>query len=266
MIVWYTRVTYALCVALGLILVFLVTDGMYKSEETAQYEAIAFESKEFDRFIAARYYSPDFIVLSQTIDDISIDFYIYEVASTSKDQISLHGLVIFMHQLNGTPLENGFTLRLYTDQEEYIDVECIKWRDLALYVTYDTENSSNSIKYDLFKDVNSILGLEIIQNESTVLELNQLNIEINELNLDQKLLEYYSVEEVFPNEDVEGISRVRQRFLTTNIMVWVYMSLYSLFFIFATLIYYYIQNRKKMGNKELTPGLEKDIARLNKKD
>jgi hypothetical protein len=263
------RILYAIAAAIGLYLVFDISNASVVNAYIETHGTQAIEDENYEYFISARYYH-QVPVFETTVQESNRTFVvkIYNVGNirTIENEFDVvEGFYVLMHQTAGpevfmpyyASVTGGTIINEYTG---------IKISVLPIYTLVQSERFSMFMNYEDFVDetegYQNITEIEVIQSEITLFTLN-VNLELDDLVLEQPLLDYIDTYQEVPTEAFDQIGyapviQIDSRFVVIrNVIIYLILVSIITFFIF-------FKQRKRMGRTEATTGLEKDIERLKK--
>ncbi len=267
MIKYINRIIYSLVLALGLMLVFNLTDSYARTLYLEEQGAIALEANNYEYFISVRFYN-DVPVIEETIQEGEriFDLKIYEVAYISLvDEVytTFDGLYILMHQTAGTSLTDFFTVRIMAGTSLSEDYMGFKIFSLPLYSAITEDTQSSLIKRELFEIdgiFQEITQIEIYQ-ENDLFATVPLSINASDFTVKTEIETYIATNNEAPEDAFGNISMAPIIHINTTPIVLRNIAIYSVIVIAFTIAMFRVRN-KRLGKKEPTDGVKQDIERL----
>lgn len=267
MIKYINRIIYSLVLALGLMIVFNLTDSYARTLYLEEQGAIALAENDYEYFISVRFYNA-LPVVEQTITEggRTLDLKIYEVAYISlvDDVYTVHdGLYMLMHQTDGDDLTDFFTVRISSGTSISEDYMGFKIFSLPLYSAITEDTQSSLIKKDIFEIDNvfqDITQIEIYQ-ENDLFTTIPLSITEADFTVKSDLEDYIAAYGKAPNSSFDDVSMAAIVHIDTTGIVLRNIAIYSVIVIALTILAFRIRN-KRLGKKEPTIGLKQDLERL----
>lgn len=267
MIKYINRIIYSLVLALGLMLVFNLTDTYARTLYLEEQGAIALEANNYEYFISVRFYN-DVPVIETIIQEgeRSFDLKIYEVSYISlvDDIYTINdGLYMLMHQTTGNDLTDFFTVKISAGTILSEDYMGFKVFSLPLYSAITEDTQSSLIKKDLFEIdgvFQEITQIEIYQ-ENDLFTTISLSITSSDFTVKTQIEDYISANGEAPKDAFSNVSMAPIIHIDTTSIVLRNIAIYSVIVIGLTILMFRIRN-KRLGKKEPTIGLQQDIERL----
>lgn len=263
------RILYAIAAAIGLYLVFDISNASVVNAYIQTHGTQAIEDENYEYFISTRYYH-QVPVFETEVQENNRKFIvkIYNVGNirTIEGEYDVvEGFYVLMHQTSGPEVFMPYYASV-TGSSINNEYTGIKISMLPIYTLVQSERFSMFINYKDFVDetevFQNITEIEVIQAEITLFTLN-VNLTLNDLVLEQPLLDYINNHQEVPSEAFDHIGyapviQIDSRFVVIrNVVIYLVLLTVITFFIF-------FKQRKRMGRTEATTGLEKDIERLKK--
>ena len=267
MIKYINRIIYSLVLALGLMIVFNLTDSYARTLYLEEQGAIALAANDYEYFISVRFYNA-MPVVEQTIaeGERTFDLKIYEVAYISlvDDVYTVHdGLYMLMHQIEGEDLTDFFTVRISSGTTISEDYMGFKIFSLPLYSAITEDTQSSLIKKEIFEinDVfQDITQIEIYQ-ENDLFTTIPLSITSVDFTVKSDLESYIATFGEAPKDAFDDVSMAAIVHIDTTAIVLRNIAIYSVIVVALTIFAFRIRN-KQLGKKEPTTGLKQDLERL----
>lgn len=267
MIKYINRIIYSLVLALGLMIVFNLTDSYARTLYLEEQGAIALAANDYEYFISVRFYNA-LPVVEQTIieGNRTLDLIIYEVAYISlvDDVFTVHdGLYMLMHQIEGDDLTDFFTVRISSGTTISEDYMGFKIFSLPLYSAITEDTQSSLVKKELFEIDNvfqDITQIEIYQ-ENDLFTTIFLSITEADFTVKSDLESYIATFGQAPKDSFDDVSMAPIVHIDTTSIVLRNIAIYSVIVIALTILAFRIRN-KRLGKKEPTIGLKQDLERL----
>lgn len=270
MIKYINRIIYSLLVAIGLMLVFNLTDSYARTLYLEEEGAVALSEENYEFFISVRFYN-EVPVVDMVINqgERTLNLKIYETAYVQliEDEYSVtDGLYVLMHQTGGDDLTDFFTVRLMSGTSITQDYMGVKIFSLPLYSFIEEETRAPIIKKDLFEVAGvfqDITKIEIYQENDLFTEI-ALSITESDFSVKSEIEAYILANGEVPNDSFGNVSMAPIIDINTLPLVLRNIGIYSVIMIGLTVLFF--RAKKKYGKKEPTIGVKKDIDRLDNKD
>ncbi|PKK92359.1 MAG: hypothetical protein CVV62_00735 [Tenericutes bacterium HGW-Tenericutes-7] len=270
MIKYINRIIYSLLVALGLMLVFNLTDSYARTLYLEEEGTIALAEDNYEFFISVRFYNEVPVVdMEFTEGEQTFKLKIYETAYVQiidDEYIVKDGLYVLMHQTAGADLTDFFTVRLISGTSVTKDYMGIKIFSLPLYSAIEEDTRAPIIKKELFEidDVfQDITQIEIYQDTDLFKHIS-VSITNQDFTVKDDIEAYILANDQAPDASFDNVSMSPIISINTTPIVLRNIAIYSVVMIGLTVLFF--KAKKKLGRKQPTEGLMKDIERLDNKD
>ncbi|MBU1093858.1 MAG: hypothetical protein KKH01_05300 [Firmicutes bacterium] len=267
MIKYINRIIYSLVAALGLMLVFNLTDSYARTLYLEEQGAIALSENDYEYFISVRFYNEVPILETTIIEgERSIDLMIYEVAyiaAINEEYIVNDGLYILMHQTSGADLTDFFTVRILAGTSISEDYMGFKIFSLPLYSAITEDTQSSLIKKSLFEIdgvFQEITQIEIYQDNDLFYTV-PVSIQDTNFTVKTQIEDYLSANSEAPSEAFGNVSMAPIIHINTTALVLRNIAIYAVIVIVFTILMFRARN-KRLGKKDPTEGVKKDLERL----
>ncbi len=269
----FLKIIYALTIALGLFLVYSFSERYYRSEEISKLGQEAITSNNMTFFVASKYFN-DEPLRNLTINESGFEFqlYIYEVVSYKKvnnDVITIDGISIIMHQKQGNELNAQLEVKVKSNENVQKEYTLLKYGSLPIYTVVNHENNVPVVERTDFESNQVYIPIEEIQitlNDQTTLTIDLEPLLDEEFTIKGQLMEHYEAEGKALEVDYQDITVMEPLVINSNPLIWLWIVIYSVLVVAGTFALRKWLRFKDMGKKELTPGLETDLIKLNQKD
>jgi hypothetical protein len=267
------KVMLAILLGLGFLAVYTISDATYRKQEYTKLGQEALDEGNIEFFMNSYFYNKTpYLHDTFTQNQRTYELYIYEVAGyVNKDNniITKRAMNIIVRQLDGQPIDSRMIFKVHQKNvEEPTSFLLIRMGDLPVYVVRTADGSYiGNIELDWFYKDNVYQEIEKFEiafehiGGSTVM----YDVEINpdEFHFAELLQAYYDEHDDAPKEETLVIGISDGVVIGTNPLVWLWSSIYivTVFGGYFGLRMY--KKYKKMGRKELSPGLEKDVEMIN---
>lgn len=270
MIKYINRIIYSLLVALGLMIVFNLTDSYARTLYLEEEGAVALSQDNYEFFISVRFFNETPVVdMVLTEGERTFNLKIYETAYIQlieEEYIVRDGLYVLMHQTQGEDLTDFFTVRLISGTTVTQDYMGIKIFSLPLYSVIEEDTRAAIIKKELFEidDVfQDITKIEIYQENDLFAEVPVL-IEETDFSVKTEIENYIALNSEAPSSSFGNVSYAPVIDINTIPIVLRNIAIYSVVMIGLTVLFF--KAKKKLGKKDPTSGLKKDIEKLDNKE
>jgi hypothetical protein len=269
----FLKIIYALTSALGLFLVYSFSERFYRSEEINKLGQEAIVSDDMTFFVASKYFN-DEPLRNLTINESGFEFqlYIYEVVSYKKvnnEVITIDGISIIMHQKQGNELNAQLEVKVKSNENVQKEYTLLKYGSLPIYTVVNHENNVPVVERTDFESNQVYIPIEEIQitlNDQTTLTIDLEPLLDEEFTIKGQLMEHYEAEGKALEVDYQDITVIEPLVINSNPLIWLWIVIYSVLVVAGTFTLRKWLRFKDMGKKELTPGLETDLIKLNQKD
>ena len=267
MIKYINRILYALVAAIGVLFVYNLTMANVKTKYLMEQGEIALDAGNYEYFISTRFYdeTPIYDELHVSGDKTYL-IKIYEVAYVkliNEQYIVTDGLFFIMHQQTGELIDGYFNVTFNTESDLKVEYLGFRVLSLPLYSALDQDTASNMVpRYLFIEDLafQNITGVTLSLGEEVLLDLTFL-IEESEFNIKSELENYILTNNDVPDSAFSNVSYApiiiidAKSEVTRNIIIYVVaISLFT----FGLFTY----RKKRLGKKEPTIGVQKDIEKL----
>lgn len=263
----------AILVGLGFLAVYTVSDATYRKNEYSELGQQALEEDNIEFFMNSYFYNKSPYYHDTFTQNLrSYELYIYEVAGyVNKDNniITKKAMNIIIRQIDGQPIANRMIFKIFQkDVEEPQSFLLIQMGNLPVYVVRTADGSYNgNIELDWFYRDNVYQEIEKIEiafehiGGTTV--VYDLEVNPDDFHFAQLLQDYYDEHDNAPEVETNIIGISKNVAISTNPLVWLWSGIYIII-VFGGYFGLKAYNKyKKMGRKDLTPGLEKDVEKIN---
>lgn len=263
------RITYAIVIAVGLMLTYSLTDTTTRSKELKKVAEPALLAENYDVFVPSKYYNK--VKLTDTVvvtENHKLRLMVYEVAYVTEDvfknEIVRDGIVFIMHMLEGDTFGKYYGLKVKTETSE---VEYLGRRvlDLPLYIAIDDETMTPIMDLALFNKDDIYQPIEKIEvyleGEEDPYVYVDVNYPLEGFYLKEEMEAYHAENDTYPTSDIghitlaEGLIIQPSKWLLINTILYIVISLGLTIFLFT-------YQKKKLGRKEPTDNLKRDIEKL----
>jgi hypothetical protein len=267
----FFRIVYGIVVALGLILTYNYTDSNIKTAYINEVGAEALEAGAYETFVPNQFYNDQFLY-DQTyiLEDMTLKVMVYEVVQVyfEKGELVINeGIFFLIHQLEGTPLDSFYSVKFKTAKNTTVEFLGIRIASLPLYTAIIPDTGSSFIGRDYFiKDdqyevvTNLQVGLELV--EEPIIDAS-LNITNERYQLKQILSNYYENNSQLPETEIGVLSLAPAHIIDTTKWALINMAIYMLVATIVT-VFVFTFKKSKLGKKKPTPGLARDLERIEK--
>jgi len=270
MIKYINRIIYALLAALGLMLVFNLTDTYARTLFLEEQGAIAIENNDYAYFISVRFYDEVPLVEETiTISDRSFDLMIYQAAYiqlVNETYVVHDGLYIMMHQIAGESLNDFFTVRISSGTEITKDFMGVKIFSLSMYSVLDEDTQASLLKKSVFESdsvFQTITNITIFQDNDELIQI-PVDIEETQFTVKADIIDYIDFNGSAPDEAFGNVTMAPIIEIDTRPIVFRNIAIYIVFAIGVTVLIF--TARKRLGKKEPTIGVKQDIEKLEEQD
>lgn len=265
---YINRITYALVIALGFMAVYALTDLSYRSVELRSLTETALAENNETFFISVRYYNEE--PLYEEMIEIQESFYrivLYETAYISVENETNQvtgGFVVFLFKESGTTSITPFNVTFYSDDAIVLTYEGYQFFDYPVYTIQNTQTKAKQISWVKLKvedqAVESITKMTIKQGETLLGEVS-LSLDQTTFQLQSHLESYLQANNVLPTESTETFSVQEPIVILTGGYVLRNGVIYIIFVFLLTYFFYRYRNNR-LGRKQPTEGLQKDLAKI----
>ncbi len=262
------RITYALVIALGFMAVYALTDLSYRSVELRSLTETALAENNETFFISVRYYNEE--PLYEEMIEIQESFYrivFYETAYITVENdahVVSDGFVVFLFKESGTTSLTPFTVSFYSEDDALITYEGYQFFDYPIYTIEHPQTKAKQISWVKLKvedqAVDTITKMTIMQGETLLGEVS-LSLEQTDFQLKTHLESYLQANNVLPSESTETFSVQEPIVILTGGYVLRNGVIYIIFVFLLTYFFYRYRNNR-LGRKQPTEGLQKDLAKI----
>ncbi len=270
MIKYINRIIYALLAALGLMIVFNLTDSYARTLYLEEQGAIAIENNDYAYFISVRFYDEVPLVEETiTVSDRTFDLMIYQAAYiqlVNETYVVHDGIYIMMHQTVGNSLNDFFTVRISSGTKITKDFMGVKIFSLPLYSVLDEDTQASLLKKSAFESdsvFQTITNITIFQDNDELTQI-PVNIEETQFTVKTDIIDYINLNGSAPDEAFGNVSMAPIIEIDTRPIVFRNIAIYIVFAIGVTVLIF--TARKRLGKKEPTIGVKQDIEKLVEQD
>jgi hypothetical protein len=265
---YVTRIFYAVLAALGLMLVFYISDARARKAYLGETGAIALEEGRYEAFLPGGFHKRDPLINQDvTIDGRSFKVIIYEVgyyeSVTDGVYVAKQGITVLLHQQSGDPLEDMFDVAVHTDGPEAYPYLGYHVDPLDLYAILNQDTGESIILTTDFPEgthLESIDLLDDIEGEKVLYQLT-LDLTLSDLSIKQQLETYANTNQAIPTEDFDEIIVIPRVRIDTSRAVLIGILIYVVSISALTYGLFFFK-RKRLGKKAPTEGVMKDIEKM----
>lgn len=264
---YINRILYALGIALGLIFVYNLSDSYARTLELQKRGEEALDSEAYEAFMPTRYYNPTLLV-DETVDESGVIYQvkIYEVAYIrllNDELIVVDGLHVLMIQDEGV-LQSEFFQVQWIQGDQMIDYVGYRYFDLPVYSVMNAETATMFTRRDTFYDdqqtFEPITGFQVYQNENVLFTLD-FDISESDFVIKSELEAYLDLHEDAPSSAELHYALSPEVIIDTKPLVIRNLVIYVVIASLVTYVIFKYRNQR-LGRKDPTEGLQKDIDRL----
>lgn len=259
---------FTVAVLLGYMIVFSTVNKSLVEKQVQELGEKAIENNDFSHFIPTRYYDEtpkyNFVLEGQ---GVSFEVYVYNVGLISQKEDNLYDVkegLSFIFVLKNGEIENFSKVKLQLSSLKEIDFRLVRIAKLPIYFLANDESQVQYLKLEDMQDETSYYPLtEIsINNNGNTISYVFTPLDINEFQLKEPLLNHLNTYNEPPSESF-GFVKVSPVFkINTFGPVLLWTAIYMFGVAIIVFIYFLIKNRKNLGRKKPTEGLQKDIDRV----
>lgn len=265
---YITRIFYAVLAALGLMLVFYISDARARKDYLAETGAIALAEGRYEALLPGGYHVDEPLIDQEiTIASKAFRMIVYEVgffrSVTDSAYQAEEGMTILLHQLEGDALEEMFDVVILTAasvEHRYIGYHVAP---LDLYSVLKQDSGDSIIMASDFPDdtvITSIVIMDDIDGKIVHATIT-LNLFLTDLTIRERLENEADTNGTIPTEsfgDVVVIPRVR---IDTSKAVLIGILIYIGAILGLTYLLFYYQKRR-LGKNTPTEGVMKEIEKM----
>jgi len=263
------RVVFALIAALGLLLVFNLSDSYFKAKELVRLGEIAIAEGDIDQFLAVRFHRSDKIATRRVvIGDSTYDFYLYDVAYVAKedDVLVVHeGMTFLLHLITGPGMPDYAEVLYRVGDEVIVEHLGIRIFELPIYSGIDQTSMAAIVLMnqltidDIFQ---SIDGIEW-QIDGVSIGIVDVTLTEADFTIGAELEAYIAANGAVPTEPFGDILITDTLIIDTSLETFIAGILYLSVVALITLLLFK-RNKNRMGKKPPTMGLQRDLDLLHK--
>ncbi len=261
-------IIFSIVAALGVMLVYNLTDSYVRTQYLEERGTEELVAGNYDFFVPLRFYNDTPIVdIVVNQDDKSFRVMIYDgayVRLIDEDLVVSSGIFLLIHQTKGETLPDFFGVKLSASDIITVEQLGVKLFSLPLYSTVDEQskrpifNKDEFIIDDVFQEITKI---EILEKDVLVMTIPIL-IQESDLGIKAELQNYIDREGSVPTEPFGSVSISPIIRIDSSALVIRNIAIYAVFAFGLTVLFF--KARKKLGRKEPTKGLKKDIEKIKK--
>ena len=268
---YLNRLSFALLIAMGFMVVYMVTDASVRSNELTQLAEQAIQEGNDTFFISVRYFKETPIGQSDiTINGSMFTMVLYEtafIAMVDEQPVIRDGFVFFLYQDSGDALP-VFQVRFLTNDQELLTYQGYQFFDFGIYTAQNETSRAQQITWDQLKiddiAVNQISTIQIILPNQVIIEQSVL-LERNDFTLKASLQAYHQENQTYPSESVDGINYQQPIVIHTSQAV-LRNGIIYLVVVFLLTYFLYRYRNSRLGKAKPTEGLAKDLEKLRNKE
>lgn len=268
----FIRVVYAFLIGFGFFVVFAFADAHYRKEAINEIGSAELQNDNIEFFVGSKYYNKTPILFETVTQNFrTFEIYMYEVASYVKKGDTFDarsGISVVIKQTAGDPLYSRMYVKVYASDKVEKAYTLLQMANLPVYNLTNATNNLPVIElrdFEVDEVYQDITKLEISYSNTSAVTLSfEFNVDVNAFNVATELVKYYQENNEFMSESMNGVTVSNVSFNTDNPLVWLWSGLYVVLVTALTIFLVVYGKKKKMGKKELTPGLATDLEKMNK--
>lgn len=272
MIKYINRIIYALLAALGLMLVFNLSESYVISNFLIAEGEKALEENRMEFFMPSRYYFETPIQNFEFSEDgYTFQILIYEVARiqiVDDEYVVSDGIFFLMNQLAGEDLANIFEVEYLNDETIINTYVGSKQFTLPLYTTYQKSDKRTILLKDDFLVDNDYLDLtsvKIYQGEELKFTI-PVSVDFDTFTIKTQIENYLVTNDDTPKDPFGTVAITPYvEYEDTNHVIVRNIIIYFVSISLITVLLFKYKN-KQLGRKKATQGLKQDIEKLHKKE
>lgn len=273
MIKYINRIVLVLLAGLGLLTTYNLSEAHVISTYLNEKGQEALDEGNYTFFMPSRYYHEDILVeTTHTEDNVSLVIRIYEVSRIMSDEEGLRvedGIFLLIEQISGEDLPYTFDVEFIADEDLIIPYVGKKQLSLPLYASIQKQTERTIVLKDDFYDTESdaykpLTEIRLFQEENFDISI-PVNIDFETFIIKDQIEGYLSShDDIAPTEDFLDVS-VTERIVPvdSNRIILRNLIIYVVIVITLTITFFRYKNNR-LGRKEKTEGLQKDVSKLYK--
>jgi hypothetical protein len=265
------RVVFALVAALGLLLVFNLTDSYFKAKELVRLGEIAIQEGDIDSFLAVRFYRNEKIDTRRiVVGDSTYDFYLYNVAYISETEtgyVVKEGMTFLLHLIEGDGMPDYTQVLFQSGEVDVVEQLGIRVFELPIYSGIDQVSMASVILVEKLTVDGVFQVIDSIEWLSDDVSIGSIDLEITaaDFTIGAELETYVATNEAVPTEPFGSVLITKTLIIDTSLQGFIagltYLSVVALLTILL-----FKRNKNKMGKKPPTLGLKRDIEKIHQEN
>jgi hypothetical protein len=262
------RIMFGLIIAVGLMLVYTITDEYYRSREIMDIVGQKLEDQDYQDIISAAYYD-ETPVFEETIiqDDQEFLVLIYQAAhitDTTNGLLVLDGFQLLVAQKSGEMLPEYFDVFVSAQSDIEVSYTGFNMYNLGLYSVFDPDTQGSLFLRNYFeKDgvYQSINQITFSKDDVIILDI-EVDLSESLFTLKTPLENYIDLNDDVPKTDIQDVNYnspiiidIRDKVIR-NVIIYLTAA-------FITYYLMFIRKRKTLGREKMSEGLKKDVDKLN---
>jgi hypothetical protein len=259
---------FGLIIAVGLMLVYTITDEYYRSREIMDIVGQKLEDQDYQDIISAAYYD-ETPVFEETIiqDDQEFLVLIYQAAhitDTTNGLLVLDGFQLLVAQKSGEMLPEYFDVFVSAQSDIEVSYTGFNMYNLGLYSVFDPDTQGSLFLRNYFeKDgvYQSINQITFSKDDVIILDI-EVDLSESLFTLKTPLENYIDLNDDVPKTDIQDVNYnspiiidIRDKVIR-NVIIYLTAA-------FITYYLMFIRKRKTLGREKMSEGLKKDVDKLN---
>ncbi len=262
------RIMFGLIIAVGLMLVYTITDEYYRSREIMDIVGQKLEDQDYQDIISAAYYD-ETPVFEETIiqDDQEFLVLIYQAAhitDTTNGLLVLDGFQLLVAQKSGEMLPEYFDVFVSAQSDIEVSYTGFNMYNLGLYSVFDPDTQGSLFLRNYFeKDgANSSINQITFSKDDVIILDIEVDLSESLFTLKTPLENYIDLNDDVPKTDIQDVNYnspiiidIRDKVIR-NVIIYLTAA-------FITYYLMFIRKRKTLGREKMSEGLKKDVDKLN---
>jgi hypothetical protein len=263
---------FTIAVLLGYMIVFSITNSKVIENHTQKVGEKALLAADYSVFLGSRYYDENprynFTLENEHVSFTVLAYNVAKIIEVEKETYRVVEGLSFVFELNSGTIEKNSNVILKLDNDNEIQAYLIRIAKLPIYSLYAKDGKHRILTMDDLISYNTyhpLVNLSI-KNDTFTLSQDLEPVLEDSFILEEPLLTYVNEHHQGPSTDLGVVKYVQMTMKNTFGAVLLATAIYFLIVALLVFCYQFFKDKRHIGRKKPTEGLEKDLERIKNRD